>query len=64
MVLVWVSMPRRWNARSSSTEMLGSACGTMAGLASNRLTRVPRSARIEAIWHPVSAAPTTAAAAR
>ena len=41
-VLVCVSMPWRWKARSSSTEMLGSACGTIAGLASNRLTRVPK----------------------
>ncbi len=32
-----------------SNEMLGSACGTIDWTASNRLTRVPRSARIEAI---------------
>ena len=36
LVLVWVSMCRRSKARWSSTEMVGSAWGTIAGLASNQ----------------------------
>jgi hypothetical protein len=51
--------PLASNAWPSAVEMLVSAPGTSRGPASMSRTSAPRSAKIEAIWQPVSAPPIT-----
>ena len=56
---VMTLMPLASNAWPSAVEMLVSAPGTSRGPASMSRTSAPRSAKIEAIWQPVSAPPMT-----
>jgi hypothetical protein len=53
-------MPLASNAWLSAAEMPASAPGTIRGPASTSRTSAPKSAKIEAIWQPVSAPPMTA----
>ena len=53
-------MPLAANAWLSAAEMLASAPATSLGPPSKSQTRAPKSAKMEAIWQPVSAPPITA----
>ena len=54
------SCPGPRNARPSSVDTSWSAAGTRTGPPSNTVTAAPRSAKMDAIWQPVSAPPITA----